>query len=198
MAGSNRQQWRYIIRKLIRVNHRIRVPQVRCISETSEQLGVMQTSDALRYALDRALDLVEISPHENPPVCRIMNFGKFRYEESRKEKLARKHQITTVIKEIKFHVNVDDHDYQVKLERIREFLEKGHRVKASLMFRGRENEHRDLGFSLMTRLIKDCADISQPDSPPKLFGNRLMILLQPQRPQKGGKAPKPDQPSRNT
>lgn len=153
----------------------------------------MQTSDALRYALDRGLDLVEISPHENPPVCRIMNFGKFRYEESRKEKVARKHQATTVIKEIKFHVNVEDHDYGVKLSRIREFLDKGHRVKASLMFRGRENEHRDLGFALMTKLIKDCEDISLPDAPPKLFGNRLIVVLHPQRVLKGGKAQKPAQ-----
>jgi translation initiation factor IF-3 len=175
------------------MNHRIRVPQVRCISETSEQMGVMQTSDALRYALDRGLDLVEISPYETPPVCRIMNFGKYRYEENRKEKKSRKHQINTVIKEIKFHVNVEDHDYMVKLARIREFLEKGHRVKASLMFRGRENEHRDLGFNLMTRLTADCGDISQPDAPPRLFGNRLILVLHPQKMPKTGSAPKQNQ-----
>lgn len=147
----------------------------------------MQTSEALRLAQSRGLDLVEVSPHENPPVCRIMNFGKYRYEESRKEKLARKHQASTVVKEIKFHVNVEDHDYAVKLARIREFLEKGHRVKASLMFRGRENEHRQFGFNIMDRLAKDCEELGPPDAPPKLFGNRLIMVLHPQRGPKGEK-----------
>lgn len=147
----------------------------------------MQTSDALRLALSRGLDLVEISPLEKPPVCRIMDFGRYRYEESRKEKLARKRQATTVVKEIKFHVNVEDHDYRVKLNHIHEFLNKGHRVKASLMFRGRENEHRELGFTLMNRLIKDCEELATPDAPPRRFGNRLVLVLHPQRTSKGGK-----------
>lgn len=146
----------------------------------------MQTSDALRLAQSRGLDLVEVSPYESPPVCRIMDFGKYRYEENRKEKLARKRQASTVIKEMKFHINVEDHDYNVKLTRIREFLEKGHRVKASLMFRGRENEHRDLGFALMSRLTRDCEEIAAPDAPPRLFGNRLILVLHPQRATKSG------------
>ena len=147
----------------------------------------MQTSDALRLAQSRGLDLVEVSPYEKPPVCRIMDFGKYRYEENRKEKLARKRQASTVIKEMKFHANVEDHDYNVKLVRIQEFLEKGHRVKASLMFRGRENEHRELGFAIMSRLTRDCAEMATPDAPPRLFGNRLILVLHPQRAAKSGK-----------
>ena len=153
--------------------------QIRCISDTGEQLGVISTSDALRLAEARGMDLVEISPSANPPVCRIMNFGKYRYEESRKEKMARKHQASTVVKEMKFHANVEEHDYHTKLVHIQEFLKKGHRVKASLLFRGRENEHRDLGFALINRLIKDCEPIGVAESPPRLFGNNLVTLLRP-------------------
>jgi len=137
----------------------------------------------MRLADSRGLDLVEISPNANPPVCRIMNFGKYRYEESRKEKQARKHQASTVVKEMKFHVNVEEHDYRTKLNHILEFLKKGHRVKASLRFRGRENEHRELGYALINRLIKDCEALGVSESPPRMFGNNLMIML---RPQKGG------------
>ncbi|MFN2351699.1 MAG: translation initiation factor IF-3, partial [Kiritimatiellia bacterium] len=129
---------------------------MRCISDTGEQLGVIPTSEALRQAAARGMDLVEVSPTANPPVCRIMNFGKFRYEESRKTKLARKNQHATVVKEVKFHLNVEEHDYQTKLGHILDFMSKGHRVKASLLFRGRENEHRDLGYALFERLRQDC------------------------------------------
>jgi translation initiation factor IF-3 len=127
------------------------------------------------------MDLVEISPNAQPPVCRIMNFGKYRYEESRKKKLARKNQSTTVVKEIKFHLNVEEHDYTTKLNRIKDFLQKGQRVKVSLMFRGRENEHRELGYALFERLQNDCEKAGVAESPPKLFGNNLVMLLKPQK-----------------
>ena len=140
-------------------------------------LGVISTSEALKLAFAGGLDLVEISPAANPPVCRIMNFGKFKYEESRKEKMARKQQAGSMVKEMKFHANVEEHDYQTKLRHIREFLEKGHRVKASLMFRGRENEHRELGFELFKRLIKDCEPVGVSVAPPKLLGNNLFLLI---------------------
>ncbi len=155
--------------------------QVRCISETGEQLGVISTTEALRRAEASGLDLVEISPGAKPPVCRIMNFGKYRYEESRKVKMARKRQASVTIKEIKFHVNVDSHDYQTKLGHIRRFLEKGYRVKASLFFRGRENEHQDLGHSLMTQLIKDCEPLGVAETPPRMFGSTLVTLLRPDK-----------------
>lgn len=162
-------------------------------------LGVIPTSEALKLAFAAGLDLVEISPAANPPVCRIMNFGKFKYEESRKEKMARKQQSGAMVKEIKFHANVEEHDYQTKLRHIHEFLEKGHRVKASLMFRGRENEHRDLGFELFKRLIKDCELFGVPELMPKLFGNSLILLLRAQTSGKkpetsSGPAPQPQKP----
>jgi len=140
-------------------------------------LGVISTSEALKLAFAEGFDLVEISPAANPPVCRIMNFGKFKYEESRKEKMARKQQSGSMIKEMKFHANVEEHDYQTKLRHIREFLENGHRVKASLMFRGRENEHREIGFELFKRLIKDCEPVGVSVAPPKLLGNNLFLLI---------------------
>lgn len=183
-----------MIHTTIRVNNRIRVPQVRCISDTGEQIGILATGEALKLALAQNLDLVEISPNANPPVCRIMNFGKFRYEESRRDKEARKHQIHSMLKELKFHANVEDHDYNTKVNHIREFLKKGHRVKASLLFRGRENEHREMGYNLFNRLIKDCADIGAPESPPRLFGNNLVMLLHPQRGKTGSQPSTPARP----
>ncbi len=132
---------------------------------------------------------MEVSPTAKPPVCRIMNFGRYRYEESRKEKQARKHQASTTVKEIKFHINVDDHDYAIKLAHIRKFLEKGHRVKASLMFRGRENEHREFGFNIMERLAKDCDGLGIAESKPRLFGKHLVMMLRPPRASKGTTRP---------
>ncbi|MBI2442138.1 MAG: translation initiation factor IF-3 [Lentisphaerae bacterium] len=170
------------------------MPQVRCISDAGEQIGILPTGEALKLALSQNLDLVEISPNANPPVCRIMNFGKYRYEESRRDKEARKHQIHSMLKEMKFHANVEDHDYLTKANHIREFLQKGHRVKASLLFRGRENEHREIGYNLFNRLIKDLADIGAPESPPRLFGNNLVMLLHAQRGKTAGHAPAPVKP----
>jgi len=180
MTQNNQKTKEATIRTLVRVNNRIRVPQVRCISASGEMIGVISTSEALKLAFANGLDLVEISPTASPPVCRIMNFGKYKYEESRKEKLERRQQASAMVKEVKFHANVEDHDYQTKLRHIHEFLAKGHRVKASLMFRGRENEHRDIGFELFKRLIKDCESVGVSEFPPKLFGNNLILLLRPQ------------------
>lgn len=180
IISNNNKQRRHTIRIQVRVNNRIRVPQVRCIAANGEMLGVISTSEALKTAFASGLDLVEISPAANPPVCRIMNFGKYKYEESRKEKMARRQQTSVVLKEMKFHANVEENDYQTKLRHIREFLEKGHRVKASLMFRGRENEHREIGFELFKRLVKDCEPAGVSEMPPKLFGNNLVLLLRAQ------------------
>jgi translation initiation factor IF-3 len=168
------------IRTFVRVNNRIRVSQVRCISAKGEMLGILPTSEALKMALNSGYDLVEISPDAKPPVCRIMNFGKYKYEESRREKLARRQQAAAVIKEMKFHANVEEHDYQTKLRHIHEFLQKGYRVKASLMFRGRENEHRELGFELFKRLVKECEPYGSIESPAKLLGNNLFLVMRGQ------------------
>ncbi len=127
------------------------------------------------------MDLVEISPNADPPVCRIMDFGRFKYEQEKREKNARKSHAATKVKEIKFHANVDEHDYQTKIRRIREFIGEGHRVKVSLFFRGRENAHQELGFEIMNRVLRDCADVVTPDQAPTKMGRALMMMLAPRR-----------------
>jgi translation initiation factor IF-3 len=149
-------------------------------------LGVLATREAIRLAEEQGLDLVEVSPNADPPVCRIMAFGKFRYDEGRREKMARKHQHSHQVKEIKFHPNVAEHDYTTKVGHIRGFLGKGLKVKVSLTFRGRENAHRDLGFGLMSRVIKDCSDLSAVDMEPRTFGRSIVAVIGPRAPKTGG------------
>ncbi|MFC1496959.1 translation initiation factor IF-3 [Verrucomicrobiota bacterium] len=167
------------MRSFIRTNHRIKVSEVRCSGAKGEMLGVMSTKQALTLARQAGLDLVEISPKAKPPVCRIMDYGKYKYEESRKDKLAKKHQHGHALKEIKFHSNVAEHDYQTKTNHIRQFLEKGHKVKVSLMFRGREMAHRELGFEVVSRVIKDCEDLSMVDSAPRMMGRTIVAMIGP-------------------
>ncbi len=130
-------------------------------------------------AESQALDLVEIAPNAQPPVCRIMDYGKYKYELEKKDKLSKKHQIATRVKEVQLHPNVGDHDYQTKMRHTRDFLEEGHRVKIGVFFRGRESAHQDLGFLLMNRVIKDCEDLATPEQSPKFLGRNLFMLLSP-------------------
>ncbi len=153
------------------------MPQVRCIDAKGEMLGVMPTAQARALASEDNLDLVEVSPNANPPVCRIMDFGKHRYDEKRKERSARKRQHNLSLKEVKFHANVEEHDYQTKLNNMRRFLEKGHKVKVTLFFRGRENAHRELGFQLVNRVVKDCSDVGTVDMEPRMVGRGLFAVL---------------------
>jgi translation initiation factor IF-3 len=152
----------------------------------------MATRDAQRVADGQGLDLVEISPNADPPVCKIMDFGKFRYEESIKRKEARKSQIRQQIKEVKFHASVDEHDLQTKLRHIREFLAEGDKVKITLQYRGRENAHKELGMAVVTRVIKDLEPIAIVEQQPRLLGRLLGCLVAP-RPVKPGSAPKQSQ-----
>ena len=152
-------------------------------------LGVMATRDAQRLADQQSMDLVEISPNADPPVCKIMDFGKFRYEESIKRKQARKSQIRQQIKEVKFHASVDEHDLQTKLRHIREFLEAGDKVKLTLQYRGRENAHKELGMEVVTRVIKELEAVAIVEQHPKLIGRLLGCFLAP-RPLKPGQAAK--------
>lgn len=161
------------------MNYRIRVPQVRCLDADGNMLGVIPTDKARAMAGQQGLDLVEISPNADPPVCRIMDFGKYRYEEAKKERMARKHQHSLALKEIKFHVTVEEHDYQTKLNSMKKFLTKGHKVKISLFFRGRENVHRELGFRLLERVFKDCGDVGAVEMAPKLIGRGIFGVLTP-------------------
>ncbi len=150
---------------------------MRLLDPNGNMIGVVSISEAMSTAVRSGLDLVEISPNAEPPVCRVMDFGKFKYEQSRKDRDARKHQHSAEMKEIKFHANVGDHDFQTKVNHILGFLEKGIKVKCSLFFRGRENAHRELGFEVMERVVKLCDDVGQPDLAPKLIGNSIVMVL---------------------
>jgi len=150
---------------------------VRCVASNGDMLGVMETREALKRAIDEHLDLVEISPNADPPVCRIMDFGKFRYEESMRNKKARKSSSNKSLKEVKFHANVGEHDFETKLNKAKSFLDAGHKVKLSLQFRGRENAHRELGFEVIQRVIKECDEISVLDMAPKLMGRSIVAML---------------------
>ena len=139
----------------------------------------MATYDAQTQARAAGLDLVEISPTSRPPVCRIMEYGKYRYELSKKEKVSKRNASTTKVKEIQLHPSVGDHDYEVKMRHMKEFLEEGHRVKVSLYFRGRENAHKELGFQLMTRVLADLHEIGVVEQAPKLLGKNILMVIMP-------------------
>lgn len=160
---------------------------MRCIGPDGQQIGVITTREALERASREGMDLVEISPNAQPPVCRIMDYGKFKYEQEKKDKQARRHQSATRVKEVQFHPNVGDHDYQTKVRHTREFLEDGHRVKIGLFFRGRERAHEEIGFAVMNRVLKDCQDIGTPEQMPRFIGRAIFMLLCP----KPGAKPRP-------
>lgn len=176
--------WRWAIGSFTRTNFKIRVPSVRLIDANGQMVGVVATRDAQRMAQQQGLDLVEMQPNAEPPVCRIMDYGKFKYDEGMKKKQARKQQQKTDVKEVKFHANVDKHDLEIKERRMREFLAAGNKVKLTLAYRGRENAHKDLGYEVIQQVIKDMEDIANCEQPPKLLGKLLGALLSPKS-QKG-------------
>lgn len=152
---------------------------MRCIDADGSQVGIIATGQALNLARSRDLDLVEISPNAQPPVCRIMDVGKYKFELAKKEKQAKQNQAHTRVKEVKFHANTDTHDYEMKVRHIRDFIEEGHRVKISLMFRGREQAHQEIGYDLMRRVARECDDIAIGDKAPQHMGRTLLMLLSP-------------------
>ncbi len=164
-----------------RINDRIRVPQVRLITETGEAAGVVATPEALRRAQEAGLDLVEVSATAEPPVCRIMDFGKFKYEKSKKQKEAKKKQHIVHLKEIKLHPKTDDHDYNFKMQHARDFLIRGDRVKATVVFRGREITHTEFGRELLDKLDKDLADLSQIEISAKMEGKNMISIYLPDK-----------------
>lgn len=165
----------------IRINDGITVPQVRLISETGEQLGIKPIRFAQDYAADKNLDLVEVAPNADPPVCRVMNYSKYRYELELKAKQARKHQSQIVIKEIKFRPKVGQHDYETKKGHVVRFLKAGDKVKITIMFRGREQHRPELGFRLLQRLAEDVAELGFVESAPKQDGRNMIMVLGPHR-----------------
>ncbi|MBI1873375.1 MAG: translation initiation factor IF-3 [Acidobacteria bacterium] len=160
-----------------RVNERIRVREIRVIDDTGEQLGIMSPQQALVIARQKGLDLVEVAAGAVPPVCRIMDFGKYQYQEQKKAREARKHQKVIEIKEIKFRPKVDEHDYQFKKKHIERFLADGDKVKATIFFRGREMAHPDIGRRILERLIDELADVAIAENSPRLEGNQMHTIL---------------------
>ena len=158
------------------MNERIRIAQVRVIGEDGAQLGVMAPSDALRLARERDLDLVEVAPQTTPPVCRILDFNKFRYDEQRREREARRKHHIARFKEVKFKPHIETHDYKVKLERIHRFLMRGDQVKVTMVYRGRELAHTELGRRILDRLVEDLKPISRVERTPSLEG-RFMTMV---------------------
>jgi len=152
---------------------------VRVIDSEGNQLGIMPPFEALKTAREKNLDLVEISPTAQPPVCRIMDYGKFLYEQEKKERAAKKHQKTTTLKEVKFRINVDEHDYEFKKNHVLRFLDEGDKVKATIFFRGREMTRTSLGRELLDRLIKDVGDKAVVEFRPRMEGNTLHAILAP-------------------
>jgi translation initiation factor IF-3 len=172
------------------VNRRIRVPEVRVILDDGTQLGVMPTHEALRQAEEKGLDLVEVSPKAVPPVCRIMDYGKFKYEQSKKTKAAKKHASVIEVKEIKFRPKTDDHDFDFKVKHVRRFLEEGNKVRLIIAFRGREIVHPETGKAMLDAVIKACHDIAHVEQLPMMDGRRMVMTVSP----RVARAPQPAAP----
>ncbi len=182
-----------IDKRFIRTNDRIRVREVRVIDDEGNQLGIMTPFDAIKKAKEKNLDLVEVSPSAVPPVCRIMDFGKYIYQTEKREREAKKNQKVIVVKEVKFRINVDDHDYDTKKNHVLRFLEEGDKVKATIFFRGREMTRQMLGVKILERLIKDVGDQGIVEFRPRQEGNTLHLIMAPKKvatQEKKPKAPK--------
>lgn len=166
----------------VRVNGMIRARQVRVIDEEGNQLGIMSPGDAIREAEERGLDLVEVASKAVPPVCRIMDYGKYRYQQSKRAKESRKHQHTVTVKEIKYRPKIDDHDFTTKTNHVREFLKDGDKVKVTIMFRGREMAHPEFGRELLARVVEDTKDLCQEEhnvATTRLEGRNMSLVLSP-------------------
>jgi len=167
------------IKKFIRTNEKIRVPQVRLVGPDGNQLGVVSIQNALEMANQYDLDLVEVAPQATPPVCRIIDFSKFKYDQEKKEREAKKHQRQFRLKEIRLKPNIDDHDYQIKVRQAISFLKKKDKVKVSLFFRGRQMEHLDLGRKILDRFILDIQNDGQVEKEPVLEGRIISLMVGP-------------------
>ena len=170
------------------MNERIRAKEIRVVDDESKQLGIMPPYEAIKIARERGLDLVEVSPTANPPVCRIVNYGKYLYQQSKREHEARKNQRSIELKEVKFRPRTGAHDFETKRNQIAHFLQEGSKVKATIMFRGREMAHRNLGWEMMDRLFKDLGELVVVEIRPKQEGPNLTAILAPKKP---GQAAKP-------
>ncbi|HWV57764.1 MAG TPA: translation initiation factor IF-3 [Longimicrobiales bacterium] len=165
----------------VRVNRQIRISPVRVIADDGTQLGIMPVDQALAAAEAEGLDLVEVAPHAHPPVVRIMDYGKFKYEEARKARSARKKQHQIQIKEVKFRPGIEEHDFEFKVRHARRFLEEGNKVKATMMFRGRQMAHPELGREVLERVAEVLEEVGKVESQPSLEGRNMTMVLAPRR-----------------
>ena len=172
----------------LRINDRIRVPEVRLVGPNGETVGIVPTNDALRLAQEADLDLVEVAPTARPPVCKLMDFGKFKYETAQKAREARRNQTNTVIKEMKLRPKIDQHDYETKKGHVVRFLAQGDKVKITIMFRGREQHRPELGFRLLQRLAEDVTELGFVESAPKQDGRNMIMVLGPHKKKSEAKA----------
>lgn len=165
----------------MRVNDRIRVPEVRLVGPNGEQVGIVRIDDALRLAQEADLDLVEVAPTARPPVCRLMDYGKFKYEAAQKARESRRNQTNTIIKEMKLRPKIDQHDYDTKKGHVVRFLRQGDKVKITIMFRGREQHRPELGFRLLQRLAEDVDDLGFVEAAPRQDGRNMTMVLGPHK-----------------
>jgi len=170
------------------VNERIRAREIRVVDEEGGQLGIMPPFEALKLARERGVDLVEVSPTANPPVCRVMNYGKYLYQLNKRQHEARKHQKSIELKEVKFRPRTSEHDFAFKRDHVIEFLKEGSKVKATIMFRGREMAHRNLGWQMLERLVNEVGDVGQVEARPRQEGPNLTVIIAAKKP--SGKASK--------
>jgi translation initiation factor IF-3 len=178
-------RWKVISKELQhQVNEAIRAREVRLIGVIGEQLGILPLRDALRIAQEANLDLVSVAPQAKPPVCRVMDYGKFRYEQSKREKEARKNQKIIQVKEVRLSPSIDENDVQTKLKNVKKFLEKGDKVKLTIRFRGREITHQEIGRKILDRLANEVKEMSEVERHPKLEGRQMIMILTP-KPQLG-------------
>jgi translation initiation factor IF-3 len=164
-----------------RINERIRVPEVRLINETGEQVGIVKTPEALEYARERDLDLVEVAANSKPPVARVLDYSKYKYEQEQKAKAARKHQQQVNVREIKLRPKIAQHDYETKRGHVQRFLRNQDKVKVTIMFRGREQSHPERGRALLDRLMQDVSDMATIEQEPLQEGRNMTMLLAPTR-----------------
>ena len=157
----------------------ITADKVRCIDQNGEQLGIIETDDAISRADAAGLDLVEVQPNVDPPVCKILDFGKYKYEAQKRANEARKKQKVVDVKEIKFRPNIDEHDYQVKMRNVRKFIEGGDKVKVTLRFRGREMAHQELGVQVLERIQQEMSEETKVEAVPKMEGRQMVMVLAP-------------------
>jgi translation initiation factor IF-3 len=165
----------------VRINEQIRVPEVRLIGIDGQQIGVMPIKEALAHAAEAHLDLVEVAPQASPPVCRIMDYGKFKYQQSKKQQEARRRATTIQVKEVKVRPKIEEHDMNFKLKNARRFLGEGDKVKISVIFRGREIAHTDRGFRILAQMTEALADVGNVEQNPKLEGRNLSMIVTPKQ-----------------